>query len=429
METTPIMKTKIKTLLLVILCLPFISQAQVSQNLSKQFPAHIVYKIADLVSKINLTEDKQIKIGKKLVTSDSLATISLMNGKPSSELKSFYTVDTNFLKPILSQKELDDYCYEMDKDNRYLVALKFAPELKLEPTQISQIHQRNNALANVLGIISSKEKIEQYNTNLSQILSENQYVILLKMIYKEQSMDDAQKDWKKIKQLQLVANDNDKTIFSEILSYHLGKNAFLDQKANQNNKNESDFRNNKMALTEPLLLVHINILSDDTYLSNKYASVIRDEKELKLTKSQTDTLLLKYRQFESIRFQNKERELAHTAPSPIPSEYDAIAKILSPDQVTKWLLNKNVKEAKRLGFRNWEQLEVEGLATGLNKDKTLTELSVYHLKYLVTKEHLMIDHIQEIDLYMRKVEQEKPELLKQLDIKIAQGRTKNVLTW
>ena len=425
------MKTKIKTLFLAILCLPIIGQAQLSQNLGKRFPAHIVYKIGDVVSKINLTEDKQIKIGQKLFSADSLANVSLANGKSTSKLKSYYTIDTNFLKPILSREELDNYGYEMNKDNRFLVALKFAPELKLEPTQISEIHKQNDSLDSV-SKMSSTEMIQIYDNKLFQILSEQQYVLLHKIIYKEQSMEEAKKDWDKIIKLKLVANENDKTEFIKILDYHLGKNSFLDKKAERYEKTKRDFLVQKMALGEPSLLVHANILSEGAYINNKYSSVIKYEKQLELTKIQIDTLLFKYRQLEFIRFENKEKESTLSPPKKVPSEYDNIAKILTRDQVEKWLINKNVNEAKKLGLRNWEQLEVEGLIKDLDKNKTLTELSVYQLQYLMAKEREMVYRIPEAVYLIHDVEQKKPELLKQLDAiaqKYKNTTAKNVLTW
>lgn len=420
-----------KTLLLAILCLPIISQAQVSQNLSKRFPAHIVYKIGAVVSKINLTEDKQIKIGQKLFTADSLANVSLTKGKPASTLKSYYTIDANFLRPILSQEELENYGYEMNKDNRFLLALKFAPELKLEPTQISEIRKQNNSL-DAVSKMSSTETIQIYDNKLFQILSEHQFVLLHKLIYKEQSMEEAKKDWDKIIKLKLVANENDKTEFIKILNYYLGKNSFLDKKAERYEKPKRDSLADKIVLDEPFLLIHANILSEGSYIDNKFSSVIKYEKELELTKSQIDTLLLKYRQLERIKSENKERGLTRTSLKPVPSEYDNIAKILTTDQVEKWLINKNVKEAKKLGLRNWEQLEVEGLTKGLDKDKTLTELSVYQLQYLVAKEREMVYHSPEAVYLIHDVEQKKLELLKQLDTiaqKYKNTTAKNVLTW
>lgn len=138
------MKIKlIKVLLMGILFHPSFGIAQVSQKVSRLFPAHIVYRIEDLSSKIKLAEDKQIKIGQKLYTADSLANISLSKNEPVAKLKSFYTIDANFLKPILSAEELDYYGYMTDKDNRYLSALVFASNLKLDPGKISEIRKKN----------------------------------------------------------------------------------------------------------------------------------------------------------------------------------------------------------------------------------------------------------------------------------------------
>lgn len=424
---------KIKALFLAILCLPIIGHAQLSQNLSKRFPAYIIYKIEDVVSKVNLTEDKQIQIANKLLEKDRLANVRLADGNPASTLKSYYTIDANFLKPILSQEELDNYGYEMNKDNRFLVALKFAPELKLDAAQISEIREQNLALETT-SKMSLKELIQVYDDKLFQILSKDQFVSLHRIIYKEQSMEDAKNDWDKIIKLKLVTNENDKTEFAKILKYHFVKNGFLDKKAERFDKNQRALWLNKIALEEPSLLIHANILSEGNYINNKYSSVIKYEKELGLTKNQIDTLLLKYRQLEQIKSENKEKELTHASLKAVPSEYDDIAKILSTEQVRKWLLKKNVKEANIIASRNWEQLEIEDLAKNLDKNKTLTELSVYQLKYLVAKERLMIEHTQEAVFFMYAVEKEKPELLKQLDTIIAQNKSKNstaknVLTW
>jgi len=424
------MKTKI--LLIAILCLPIISQAQVSQNISRLFPAHIVYKIDELNSKVNLSVDKQIKIGHKLYTSDSLANVALSQGKPAAQLKSYYNMDANFLKPILTPEELDTYGYETDKDNRYLTALKFAADIKLEPSQISKIREQNDSLAGVPKM-SSKETIRIYNKKLHSILVKEQFISLLKIIYQEQSVEEAKSDWVKIIKLQLVADKNDKTEYTKVLHYHMVKNAFLDKKADRYEKTKRDFLAKKMALGEPPILVHASILSEGSYTSNKYSSVIKYEKEVELSKSQIDTLLIKYIQLERIKLENKEKESSSEASKTIPSEYENIAKILSPEQVKKWLIQKNKQAAKKEAQKNWEQLEAEGLTKDLDKDKTLTEFAVYQLQFLVTKDRAMVYHTQENIFMKRDIEKKKPELLKQLDAinqkKSQNAKAKQGLTW
>lgn len=426
------MKTKI--LLIAILCLPIISQAQVSQNISRLFPAHIVYKIDELNSKVNLSVDKQIKIGHKLYTSDSLANVALSQGKPAAQLKSYYNMDANFLKPILTPEELDTYGYETDRDNRYLTALKFATDLKLDTVQISKIRKQNDSLAGVPKM-SSKETIRIYNKKLHSILEKEQFISLLKIIYQEQSEEEAKSDWAKIIKLKLVADKdkNDKTEYIKVLHYHMFKNAFLDKKADRYEKTKRDFLAKKMALGEPPILVHASILSEGSYTSNKYSSVIKYEKELELTKSQIDTLLVKYKQLERIKLENKEKESSSEAPKIVPSEYENIAQILNSEQVKKWLINKNKQAAKKEAQRNWEQLEAEGLTKDLDKDKTLTEFAVYQLQFLVTKDRAMVYHTQENIFMKRDIEKKKPELLKQLDAinqkKSQNAKAKQGLTW
>lgn len=423
------MKTKIEIVLLAILCCPIIAQAQLSPNVIKQFPAHIVYQIDEVNLKLNLSEGKQIKIGQKLFASDSLANISLAKGGAVDQLKSYYTIDANFLKPILSTEELDHYGYIQNKENRFLVALEFAKDLKLEHKQISEIRKQNDSLSTVPKM-SAKETIQIFNKKLNTILAKEQYVSLLKIVYQEQSIEDAKKNWVKIKQLKLVADENDKTEYAKILNYYLAKNSFLDIKAERYDKKKGDLLAKKITLAEPPLLTHANILSEGPYKNNRYASVIKYEKKLELTKNQIDSLLLKYRQHERIILENTE---SLDPPKIVPSEYKNITQILTPEQVNKWLMNKNMIDAKKEASRNWVQLESEGLTKGLDKNTTIKEFFNYQLKFLITKEITVIYHTPENIFRRRAVEQKKPELLKKLD-DINQSTSKkntikNTLTW
>ncbi|OOV19893.1 hypothetical protein [Flavobacterium sp. LM4] len=76
-------------LLLSLLFLPILNQAQVSPNVSKRYPAHIVYKIDDVISKVNLSEDKQIKMAQKFMKTDSIVNAGLAVGAPAESLKAY----------------------------------------------------------------------------------------------------------------------------------------------------------------------------------------------------------------------------------------------------------------------------------------------------------------------------------------------------
>jgi len=418
--------------LVLLLCLPFISQAQLSSNLSKKFSAHIIYAINDVVSKVKLTEAQQIKIGLKLFTMDSLANISLNKGEGIEKLKSYYTVDTNFLKSILSTRELDSYGYEINKENRFLTALNFASELKLNPAQISKIRHQNDSITSTQQI-SPIETIRIYNKKLNNILAKDQYVLLLKIIYKEQSIEDAKKDWIKIKQLQLLADENDMTEYNKIINYHIAKNSCLDEKAERYTKPTREHLINKMSVLQPSILIHSYILSDESYLDNTYSSIIKYEKAIQLTKIQTDSVLKKYSQLEKIKLQNKENELNLNTPTTVPSEYENIAKILTPEQVNIWLIHKNQKAATKKAIESWNKLNKEGLTQNLDKEDEIKTFINYHLSYQIAMEKIKIYNTQESILLKRAIDEKKPELLKQLDAlnrnKNKNATLKNALTW
>ncbi len=277
--------------------------------------------------------------------------------------------------------------------------------------------------------MSAKETIGFYNTKLSKILSKEQYVFLLQTIYKEQSLEDAKKDWVKIQALKLVSEKDNTTEFRKIVNYYIIKNAFLDSKAEKYDNNKIEEITKNLALREPPILIRANILSNGIYKNNRYTYVIKLEKELQLTKIQVDSLLSKYIQIERIRFENKVRKSTLYS----PTEFENIGEILTSEQVKKWLVIKNKTEANDVALINWKKLEAESLNNNLDKNTIVKDLATYQLKYLVGRDLEKIYHSQESILMRRKTEQEKPELLKQLDainqVKSKNTTTKNALTW
>lgn len=419
-----------KKLIFALLCSSTLCQAQQNQVLTQQFPTHILYKIEEVNSIVKLTEEKKVKIGQKLFTADSLATISLTKGEPIKQLKSYYTVDSNFLKPILSSEELDAFQYENNKDNRFLVALKFAPQLKLEPKEIDEIRKENDNLTNASSL-DAKETFAFYDSKLNQILSKAKYASLLRIIYKEQSIKDANRDWDKIKQLQLVSDE--KSEYSQVLNYHLTKNVFLDPKAEKHNKKMIEAITNKLLLQQPPVLIRANILSAGIFKDNLFSSIIKYEKETQLTKPQIDTILSKYTKLETIRYENESNDLTSKLPIKEPSQYEDVAKILTPQQVNIWLAYKNENQANKVAMKNWKKLEMEGLTKDLDKKVIVAELIKYQLKLQIIDDKIKIYNTQDYIFLKRDIEQKKPDVLKQLDA-IARSKSKgtyvkNALAW
>jgi len=427
------MKTKLlKPFLVGLLLQPILISAQVSTKLAQNYPPHIVFKIEDIVSKVNLSEDIQIKIAKKLFTKDSLVNLSLKKGESISKLKPYYLADKAILKPILSAEEYDTFEYETEKDNRFLVALQFKNILKLKDNQIAIIRKQKDDLY-TKPKETKKETINFYNNSLSEVLSKEQYNSLLQIIYKDQSVADAKKDWERIKQLKLVSSEKNDEEYNKIENYHSIKNGLLDIDSERYDKKKLEKLDNEIVLQEPPILIRANILSAGTFKDNVFSSIIKYEKEIKLTEVQIDTILEKYKELELIRFENEERDLTSKLPLKEPSQYDNIIKILSPEQIDKWLANKNKNQATKVALKNWKKLEMEGLTKNLNKDAVVLDFTNYQIRFLIADEKARMYNTSEYAFYKRDIEQKKPELLKKLDA-IAKDKskgitTKNGLTW
>ncbi|CAD0001362.1 hypothetical protein [Flavobacterium salmonis] len=422
-------------LLLSLLFLPILGQAQVSPNVSKRYPAHIVYKIDDVISKVNLSEDKQIKMAQKFMKTDSIVNAGLAVGAPAESLKAYYnSIDKTFLKNILSVEEMEQYNYEMDKDNRFLAALILAPHLKLQPEQINKIRQLNDSVSTTPQK-STKETIQFYNRKLSKILNKQQYVDVVKSTYKDQSIADARTDWQGILKLKINTPGKEQEEFKQLVDFHFAKNGFLDKKAELYEKKKQDFLSLKATMMEPPLLIRSKILSDQKHANNKYASLIQFEKELNLSQKQIDTLLVKYLTFEKIIIENKENDLKgnFTTPKPLPSEFENIAKIVTSEQMNKWLNLKNKNEAIKKANQSWAALESEGLTKNADQQKLMPELANYHLKLLIALEKNKNWKTSETRFLVRDVEQKKPEILVQLDAlsrsKAKSENAKNALAW
>lgn len=427
------MKNKtLPALMLGLLIYPVFLSAQISDKAVKNLPAHIVWKVQQLSSVVNLSEEQQLKIGRSFFIKDSLANKSLASGQPFSKLESFYNNDSQTLKPILTSYQYDIYEFENDKSNRFLTALKFASDLKLNPDQITKLRKQKDFLLNE-HLTDKKEIITFYNTKLSEILNKDQYASLLQIVYSDKSKADAKKDWERIKQLKLITDKNSDSQYAELEKYHLIKNGYLDIDSEQYDKKKLALQTEKIALQETPLLIRANILSAGDYKNNTYSTIIKYEKDVKLTASQTDTILAKYKELVAIRFENEERDLTSKLPIKEPAEYDNIIKILTPEQIDIWLASKNKNQSLKVAQKNWKKLEMEGLIKGLNQDAVIQEFAAYQLQFLIADEKARMYNTSEYSFYRRDIEQKKPVLLKKLDL-IARNKskgiaTKNELTW
>lgn len=427
-------KTMKKILFIFCLCTSLMSQAQISPKVMQSFPAHIIYKIDEVASKIKLTEDQQIKIGNRLVKRDSIANALIRKGTAVTNLKSYYTIYTSFLKPILSQEELEDYSYQIDKNNRFLLALKSAKELQLDSKQIEQIRIQNKLL-DTIPQKNAKQQMIFYTRKLDSILKKTQYGSLLKILYSKESLLKTQKDWSNILKLKLATPKDSSATCVQIYNYNLIKNIMLDPKAGIYDTKKISVLKDKINLQyQPKIITRYNIASDEYYKKNVFSEAIKHEKELSLTGIQIDSLLSNYKKIELLKFNNKTQNLVpDKSNSYVSIENNAIIKILDDKQLSLLLIIKNKKIALATAKNDWIALEKKGLTKDLDKGSTVKEFTNYQLNYLVANDRVKMNKNQINLFYRRDVLLKKPALLKQLD-EIKQDEqniksTKNELRW
>lgn len=420
-----------KKIFLFVFAFTTIMQAQIAQKVIQKYPAHIIYKINEVTSKIKLTEEQQMKIGKSLLVNDSLANVYKHIGDSINVLKKYYYADKTILKPILSADEMVDYLSQKSKSNRFLIALKAATILKLSTAQIEAVRRENNVLKQDE---LYEKQMEIFKIKLDTILTKPQYKSLIKIIHEEKSIKQAQEDLNKMIALKMIVSKDSMAICKKLYDYQLLKNCLLDMPSKKMTFQQLiDLKDKVMLEHEPPILTRYHIAHEGYYKKNLFADAILYEKELKLDAKQRDSLLVYYRKKDLTKLINKEKNIV-----PVYNFYDDlentnILKILTAKQINVLLLKKNEKAAIQLANNNWEALEKQGLTKDLDKKSTLGVLINYQLKALVAANLVKMDKNATNIFRKRDVEMQKPELLKQLDtIKENQENaksTKNALKW
>ena len=420
-----------KKIILLTVAITTTTQAQIAKKVIESYPAHIVYKIHEVASKVELTEDQQMKIGERLTKRDSLANVSMRRGDSISLLKKYFTVEKGLLKSILSTAEIENFQSQKNKKNRFLIALNSASDLKLTPNQIDAIRTENNSLKQNEPL---EKQLKIFAKKLDSILTKPQYGALIKIINTEKSAKQASDNWNNLLNAKMVTSEDSIHIYKKIYEYQLLKNCTLDvQPETLNAQKKADLKEKIILEHEPNILTRYQIATNGFYKKNLFADAIFHEKTLKLSPSQIDSLLVYYRKKPLLKLENKQKNRLPESNFYENFENTAISKILNTKQINTLLVKKNEKTAMQLAQNNWDELEKQGKTKDLDKKTALKEWYGYHLKHLVASNLLKIDKSSVNLFHKRDIELKKPEILRQLDAERQAQKnaksTKNALKW
>jgi hypothetical protein len=395
-------------LLTVVLLLPKVSTAQLSEKTIHSFKADIISRINYVSSKVKLSPQRQIEIGNYFKRQDSLANIAISRGVSPDEVDKFYGNDPQSLKHVLTPFELIDYSVSNDKSgSKFAVAIKYRKQLTLDQRQIDTLL---NEFSKVNNFRANKEfDIKKYEgKRLVAILNKDQLNGLLRNINKGTATITANDEWKQLQKLNLVQELDSAKAIDIFYEYEIAKSI-----QSEYMKNIGLDYNNRLPVSE-------------------FSNVIKYRKEINLTTVQIDSLLDKVTKLESFRqsFASQNLEGKYYAK---PFESEQILKILTANQFENYLTNKNLNKSLNNSKNTWAKLKEMNLIAGVDTTNIKNDIQQYELKILVAGESYTFSKTQE-DLFKRKdIENNKPEILKKMDIAnktaISNTKIKQSLAW
>jgi hypothetical protein len=400
-------KTAIR-IMVFSLCLPAYTIAQPAPEIIRQFPAYIAHKIHEVTARINLTPEKQMELGKYFLKQDKLANESLSK---STDLGNFYSLNYNNLLHVLSPFEVNDFFADDYSVNKISLALKYRDKLKLNDGQITQLLKQNEIFES---LAATANKAAFVKKELSNILNREQYKTLLVLIYHQQALADTRADWNKLKLNKLVSPKDSNTLFTRIYDYYIDSKSKPEYLNLANNWRRADSLRAAIELSKPDVLLKQNIADNTLFRKNQLSEILKNEKQLGLSKVQADSLFTAYKQLEleRISYNMRYTEITYNVK---PFEYEQIHKILTLPQITSFFEIKHKNLAQDNALTDWEKAVQLGITQGLQKQQALKELTAYQLKWLVATDHININRNEHNISARRNIELHRPLLLKKTD--------------
>ena len=371
--------TKLK-ILIWLLIMPLLSQAQIVPEIAKKYPPNIVARIYEVTTRVKLSSQKQELLGRYFSAQDSLAKEAILKGLPASDINKYYTTRTESLKQILSPLELNDYITIKDATaTKFAVAVKYREQLGLDKSQIDSLFMQATFVRSNTKLSGSE--IKKYEAeHLVRILKADQYKSLLLIINRERAATYANDAWQQAKQLGFATGIDSAKVVSEIVAYQ-------DNKIISNEYSETTGKPNLAVIPEPFILKKLDVFNGNT--SEKLlSSLIKYRAELHLTAKQVDDVVSYALQLETWRASTLEKN-AHANVDTKQNEVITIKRMLKTDeQYTKFLILKNLDQAKKYTMVDFVGLQKFGLLTHQDSIKTMSEILNYQTDILVAVERM-----------------------------------------
>lgn len=249
---------------LLLLSPEILFSQKIADNVYKQFSPQIIIKLYDnVVSKISLSEQSQMWIAKAYTRNDSLIADLIKKGNISiSELKrvadsSQWAIEEDFKKILFPSEQKDfeskivakrDYPHpvvnnrilpDAEMNSQFGVALKMKNILKLRDAQSDSLLTYAALLKSKLDFASANpdsgyfDRPAYESENMSKILTEDQYTVMLSEKNKPQCQNQAKYIWHDLKVMGLSNKFDKEESLKNLTIYYLLRAHITERFANE----------------------------------------------------------------------------------------------------------------------------------------------------------------------------------------------------
>ncbi|HAO09420.1 MAG TPA: hypothetical protein DCQ50_21110 [Chryseobacterium sp.] len=426
------MKQKLTLSLFFVVTL-FSSKAQsVDQYVQDNYSAEIVTKIYNLVSKTNISGDKQRAIAGIFKNQDNAIAVMIKNNETKRAIDSVNSLYQNSWKAILSATDQFYYSTETAKENKDLrysytllsLAIKYKDDLSLSAPLTDYLLSKIDSLKIKEDLFYQQNPTQVFNSYtlqnqyINSVLSDLQYSKLMDIKGKERAYSKAKIDWEELTQKGLAINLNADSTISQFVKFYLKKDFIYGRY--QQNLSVRRVHLQNLYDTEPdaMRKLYYSRKYKNTQDNNKpgnfsqFLFAIKNTDKLGLSEDKEKELLNKANELEKL----KEEAYSLDSTKPYDSrkyECENLKQILSPEQYENLLNIKNSGRAKNAAYTDWRELTQRNMIAGHDKDSTIAELSDYYLRRLNAIDKNEDDKIRQSDV-LKELYDTKPNALSAL---------------
>lgn len=391
--------------------LPFYTKAQVSE-MNDHYSAYVLARVYNITKKVKLEPAKQEKIAALIRRQDSIANTRLLHKASIEEISKLYDDPLNDLKGILSPIEFFDYT-NVDLPNKSQIAcvLTNRDKLKLTSAQIEQILTLKTQLYGKKDDALVENPVIE-RKKLLTIISADQYNSALIFALRDKALMYVDQHWKQATDFHIVSKKDSAKFYFENESYELNKIVFLERLKSGEIFSNPDSLRSMMELRRPFILWKLDSYNQKPP-KTRISEVIKYRYEIGLSESQIDTLVSAIIKLQALTMQLNQDAINKKVATK-DYQIDAVVRVLNRNQLNKYSQVKNLTIASANVSKYLAQAKAYNLDINITNDLK-NEIFRYESEWLALTDRIMFLNSQEDAFAKRKLELNKPTLLKKLD--------------